>query len=120
MMWDAARGQEIRTIKGTVTSNYIDEFRGLGFSADGKRIVTKSEKGIIRSWDAIKGQEVIPSTDPPPRTGQKQAVSPDGKLRIWLDRKWTRISAAATDSDDDPTQQSTPRSSARRPASRTP
>ena len=96
MVWDAAKGQEVRTLKGTVTSNYIDEFRSLGFSVDGKRIVARSEKGIIRSWDAIKGQEVIPCTDPPPRNGQKEAVSRDGKLRIWLDRSWTRISAAAT------------------------
>jgi WD40 repeat protein len=80
MVWDADKSQEIFTLKGDT-----DKVSSLGFSADGKRIVAKSAKGEIRSWDALKGQEVLPCTDPPPPDGQREVVSPDGKLRIWAD-----------------------------------
>ena len=55
-------------------------------ASDGKRIVTQSEKGRKRCWNAIKGQEIDPCTDPPPPEGQTEAVSPDGRLRIRLSR----------------------------------
>lgn len=67
----------------------------MSFSADGKRIVAKDEKGGIRSWDAIRGHEVIPCTDPPPPNGQREAVSPQGTLRIWADG--TNVHAARSD-----------------------
>jgi WD40 repeat protein len=89
MVWDAGEGQVVRTLTD------IDKIRSVGFSGDGKRIVASSDKGRIRSWDAIKGQEVTPCTDPPPPDGQREAVSPDGKLRIWADG--TNVHAARID-----------------------
>src|SRR5262249_26267838 len=35
-------------------------------------------------WSATSGQEIVPCTDPPP-DDQREAVSPDGRLRVWAD-----------------------------------
>jgi WD40 repeat protein len=88
MAWDAGKGQQVLTLRGDTNLNFMgpDKFISLGFNPDGKRIVTRSEKGRKRCWHAIKGQEIDPCTDPPPPDGQTEAVSPDGKLRIWLSR----------------------------------
>jgi len=88
MAWDAGEGQQVLTLRGDTNLNFMgpDKFISLGFSPDGKRIVTRSEKGRKRCWHAIKGQEIDPCTDPPPPEGQTEAVSPDGTLRIWLSR----------------------------------
>jgi TPR repeat protein len=94
MVWDEGKGQVVRTFRGdtspgvSVVRLFIDLeiVTSLGFSADGKRIVATIANVGIRSWDAIKGHEVTPCTDPPPPDGQREAVSPDGKVRIWADR----------------------------------
>ena len=86
-VWDADKGQMVRTLKGDITSNgCCTTSAAWGLAPMANASSPRSEKGRIRSWDAIKGQEVTPCTDPPPPDGQREAVSPDGKLRIWADR----------------------------------
>ena len=80
MVWDTMKGQETFILKG-----HTRQVKSVGFSAEGNRIVAQSEKGEVRSWNAASGQEIVPCTDPPPPDEQREAVSPDGHLRIWAD-----------------------------------
>jgi hypothetical protein len=87
---EAASGQEVYTLNGHTTP-----VTGVAFSPDGQRIVARGQQGDLRCWDATSGQEVVPCTDPSPPENQREAVSPDGKLRIWADGNTVR--AARTD-----------------------
>jgi tetratricopeptide (TPR) repeat protein len=77
-VWDAQARQEQVILRG-----HSGRVTGVSFSADGMRVVAADSQGQVRSWNARTGQDVVPSTDPPPP--QPQAVSPDGQRVIRID-----------------------------------
>jgi hypothetical protein len=52
-IWDAATGQEVRTLSG-----HTDPVLSAAYSQDGTQIVTASDDQTARIWDAATGQEV--------------------------------------------------------------
>jgi WD40 repeat protein len=79
-IWNSATGRELLLPQvdgdATVTS--------VGFSADGKRVIARSDKGKVHSWDAATGQGVVPCTDPPP-VENKEAINPARTLRVTVE-----------------------------------
>jgi WD40 repeat protein len=51
--WDAVIGTELRTFQG-----HSDEVNSVGFSPDGRHIVSGSNDETIRIWDAVTGNEL--------------------------------------------------------------
>ncbi|MEQ1906438.1 MAG: protein kinase, partial [Pirellulaceae bacterium] len=71
-LWDAATGQELRTLQG-----HTEDVLSVAFSPDGARIVSGSQDNTLKLWDAATGQEQ------PTLQGHKEyvssvAFSPDG------------------------------------------
>jgi WD40 repeat protein len=79
-IWNSATGQEL-LIPGVDRDATVTR---VGFSADGKRVIARSEKGKVHSWDAATGQEVVPCTDPPP-ADNKEAISLARTLRVTIE-----------------------------------
>jgi len=52
-LWDAATGEELRTLKG-----HEEEVRSVSFSPDGTRIVSGSKDETVKLWDAASGEEL--------------------------------------------------------------
>jgi hypothetical protein len=57
------------------------------FSPDGKRILTEEklpgrDRGTVRAWSTVTGDEILPCTDAPPPPEQLKATSSDGSLRV--------------------------------------
>jgi hypothetical protein len=52
-LWDAASGQELRTLKGHTAPTW-----GMAFSPDGMRLASGSWDQTVRLWDAASGQEL--------------------------------------------------------------
>jgi WD40 repeat protein len=52
-VWDAATGEEVRTLKG-----HTSWVKSVAFSHDGTRIVSGSSDNSVRVWDAATGEEV--------------------------------------------------------------
>jgi WD40 repeat protein len=50
-LWDAATGQELRTLTG-----HTGPVRAVGFSSDGTRIVSAGYDRAVRLWDPASGQ----------------------------------------------------------------
>lgn len=74
VLWDAATGKEIHTLKG-----HSAAVAGIAFRPDGKAIATASLDSTVRLWDTAAGTETRKIE------GHKEAVfavafSPDGKL----------------------------------------
>ena len=67
----------------------------MGLVHDGKRIVARTEKGRIRSWDAIKGKRSPPTPTHRRPMANGRPVSPDDKLRIWA--AGTKVHTARSD-----------------------
>ena len=63
-IWDAATGQEVRTLSG-----HTGAVNSAAYSPDGKFIVTASADQTARIWDAATGQAVR-TTQRPHRLGQ--------------------------------------------------
>ena len=53
-VWDAATGQEIRTLKG-----HTERVTSVAFSPDGKRLASAGGDGTVKVWDAATGQEIL-------------------------------------------------------------
>lgn len=76
-VYDTATGQEIQPLDGHARGTYA-----LGFTPDGKTLVSSGSDRVIRLWDLTSGKEVRQFGKVPPE-GHKfvfaLAISPDGK-----------------------------------------
>jgi WD40 repeat protein len=81
-----ADGQEVFTLTG-----HSQPVTGVCFSQDGRRLVSQDRNGAVRCWSTTSGQEIVPCTDAPPPEGQREAVSPDGALRVRADGVTVRV-----------------------------
>jgi len=76
ILWDAAKGVALRTLKGHRAAPL-----GLAFSPDGKNLYSGGFDGSVRVWDAVSGQEIAVLTG---HKGfvRRVHVTPDGKFII--------------------------------------
>ena len=49
-VWDAATGQELLTLNGHTTGEVLS----VDFTPDGKRLVSGSQDGAVKIWDASR------------------------------------------------------------------
>ena len=86
-VWDAATGQEVRTMRG-----HAGRIRSVALSADGKRMVSGSDDRTLEGWDTASAQEIYTLTGHT-KVVSSVALSVDGKrivsasedntLKIW-------------------------------------
>ena len=86
-IWDAATGQEIRTLPGRKFP-----FSSLVFSPDGLRLASGYSDGGVQVWDAATGQEVgtlkggtsvVCSLAFSPDGRRLSSVAGDGAVKLW-------------------------------------
>jgi len=70
MIWDAASGRRLKTLKSYV---YVDHAE---FSSDGARIVTQEGEDRVEVWDASSGASLFA------REGARFALSPEGDRMV--------------------------------------
>lgn len=73
-VWDAATGEELRTLIGH--SGWV---MGLAFSPDGRTLASTSLDGSVRIWDISQGSETISVTSPVAGFGTRVTYSPNGQ-----------------------------------------
>ena len=73
-VWDAQTGQETLTLKG-----HSDFVSSVGFSPDGKRIVSGSGDKTLKVWDAQTGKETLTLKGHEGSFVSSVSFSPDGK-----------------------------------------
>jgi WD40 repeat protein len=73
ILWGAASGKELLTLKGHAGANY-----SVAFSPDGKRLASSGGDGAVKVWDTATGKAVLALTG---LAGQVYGVafSPDGR-----------------------------------------
>ena len=74
VLWDAATGKRIRTLRG-----HSDQYSRIAFSPDGQTIAAGQANGTVKFWDVATGQE-NPEQDGHIGVVRCVAYSPDGKL----------------------------------------
>jgi WD40 repeat protein/serine/threonine protein kinase len=87
-VWDAASGTLLATCQG-----HTNSVQSVAFSPDGVRLVTTSQDGTARQWDARTGHEVEQPYDRHSATLYSAVYSPDGQwvasagkdrtIRVW-------------------------------------
>ena len=78
MVWDASNGEEVLTLSG-----HRERVYSMGFSPDGKRIVSGDENGNLKVWDASSGEELLTLSGHTDKV-TSVAFSPDGQ-RIYAE-----------------------------------
>ncbi|HUG90298.1 MAG TPA: protein kinase, partial [Planctomycetaceae bacterium] len=122
-LWDADGGALVRTL-GTGRRDFAAEHRApvlcVGFSHDGRRLLTASQDETARVWDVASGTQIrrlwghsgwvwsaafCPERDARGRARDERRIvtaSQDGTARIWIDRSaahqpvWTTVDGDAT------------------------
>jgi WD40 repeat protein len=84
-VWETASGREVFLLRG-----HTGLVTGVSFSPDGLRIVSRDDRGEVRSWDAVTGQPFDPCTDPAPEN-ERDVLSPNGSLRATADGSAVRV-----------------------------
>jgi hypothetical protein len=86
-VWDAATGQEVRTLTG-----HSGTVQCVAFSPDGTRIASASEDSFVKVWDAATGEEVLTLKGHAnailgmafsPDGSRIASASHDGTVRVW-------------------------------------
>ena len=86
-LWDPARGELVRTIRGEA-----DQLRCLAFTPDGRNVVAAGKGKVIRIWDVATGQELlaleghkaqINALAFAPDGSTLASCSHDGAVRLW-------------------------------------
>jgi WD40 repeat protein len=88
-VWDAATGQQLRTLKWQ--SRKIST---MALSSDGRRIVSVSWDGMVKVWDAATGQELhtyMIHSHTRDTTGPSVAVSGDGRRIVSVSGDGTTV-----------------------------
>ena len=76
MVWDAANGTNLLTLRG-----HTRPIKSVAFSPDGDRIVTASADETVKVWEAISGKELLTLTGFSERSA-RVTFSPDGQRII--------------------------------------
>jgi WD40 repeat protein len=58
-LWDAATGQEIRTLRAHLEPGELSRCTSAAFSPDGTRLASASTDGTVKVWDATTGQQTL-------------------------------------------------------------
>jgi len=86
-VWDAASGRPLLTLQG-----HNDTMTSVGFSSDGRRIITASADRTVKVWDAASGRQLltlsghgdgVSSAEFSPNGQEILDGSYDGKARLW-------------------------------------
>jgi WD40 repeat protein len=86
-VWDVATGRELRVFRG-----HAQSVHSIGFSPDGKRLVSASADSTVRVWDADTGQELLTLRSPTdtvltvafsPEGDRLVAGCADGIVKVW-------------------------------------
>ncbi len=81
-VWDLATGQPLATLSGQATAGGVDRVAALAYSPDGKTLVTGSNQGTLKFWEA---GSLVPMIVPKPRPGGAASwlqFGPDGRTLL--------------------------------------
>lgn len=84
-VWDAAKGQEVLTLKG-----HTAPVTSVAFSPDGNRVFSWDAQNNMLAWSTTTGRPVDP-VNPPARLQDRMARSPDGFLRAEAQRNTVAV-----------------------------
>jgi RNA polymerase sigma factor (sigma-70 family) len=74
-LMNARTGEIVRLLKG-----HTSLAETTLFSADGKRLFSRGHDGTVRAWEVATGKELLKLTADTPRSGDRLALSADGRL----------------------------------------
>ncbi len=104
-LWDAATGQELKTLK-----DHTDAIYALAFTPDGKRLLSGAYDRTVKVWDPASGERLFTLSEPTDGVNTI-ALSPDGKfvaaagqdktIRVWaLEEKQGLLKASMIAHED--------------------
>jgi WD40 repeat protein/mono/diheme cytochrome c family protein len=104
-LWDAATGNEMKTLK-----DHTDAIYSLAFTPDGKKVLSGAYDRTVKVWDAASGERLFTLSEPTDGVNTI-ALSPDGKfiaaagqdktIRVWaLEDKQATLKASMIAHED--------------------